>query len=68
MPARARLVEHLGDETVINVELTSGDSALVVVPGDAAVRPGQPIGLTFDAADAHLFLTSGPRVETTRHA
>jgi ABC-type sugar transport system ATPase subunit len=68
MPARARLVEHLGDETVINAELTSGDAALVVVQGDAAVKPGQPIGLSFDAADAHLFLTSGPRVETARHA
>jgi multiple sugar transport system ATP-binding protein len=68
MPATARLVEHLGDETVINVELSNGDGAQVVVPGDAAVRPGQPVGLTFDAADAYLFLTSGPRIETTRHA
>ncbi len=66
--ARARLVEHLGDETVINVELASGGSALVVVQGAAAVRPDEAVGLTFDAADAHLFLRSGPRVETIRHA
>jgi multiple sugar transport system ATP-binding protein len=66
MPARARLVERLGDETVISAELASGEAALVVVPGDATVRPGEAIGLTFDAADAHLFLTSGPRIETRR--
>jgi multiple sugar transport system ATP-binding protein len=68
MPARARLVEHLGDETVISAELASGSTILVVAPGSAPVKPGEPVGLTFDPADAHLFLASGPRVETARHA
>jgi ABC-type sugar transport system ATPase subunit len=66
MPARARLVEHLGDETVISAELKGGDQALVVVQGVAAVKPGEQVGLTFDAADAHLFMASGDRVETSR--
>jgi multiple sugar transport system ATP-binding protein len=66
MPARARLVEHLGDETVISAELNGGDQALVVVQGVAAVKPGEQVGLTFDAADAHLFMASGDRVETSR--
>jgi multiple sugar transport system ATP-binding protein len=68
LAARARVVEHLGDETVISAELASGGAALVVVPGDAQVKPGQQIGLTFDAADAHLFLSSGPRIETRKAA
>jgi ABC-type sugar transport system ATPase subunit len=66
MPARARLVEHLGDETFISAELKGGDQALVVVQGVAAVKPGERVGLTFDAADAHLFMASGDRVETSR--
>ena len=64
--ARARIVEHLGDETVVNAELEGGGTALVVVPGNAPVRPDQPVGLAFEPSDAHLFLASGPRVETRR--
>ena len=68
-PDRARIkgtvdiVEHFGDETVVNVRLPSGGSALAVVPGDAVLRPGEPIGLTFDSGRAHLFDASGPRVD-----
>jgi multiple sugar transport system ATP-binding protein len=67
MPAKARIVEHLGDETVISAQLDGGDTALVVVQGSASVRPGQAIGLSFDTADAHLFHSSGELVPTGRH-
>ena len=59
------IVEHLGDETVVNVRLGSGGSVLVVVQGDAALTSGQPIGLTFDLDHAHLFAASGERLETS---
>jgi multiple sugar transport system ATP-binding protein len=65
MRAKVRLVEHLGDETVISAELPSGASTLVVIHSDLALKPGEHIGLGFDPADAHLFMTSGPRLETT---
>ncbi len=63
LPAEVRLVEHLGNETVINARLPSNKTLLVIVPGDAALQPGTRIGLTFDPGAAHLFLRSGPRLE-----
>jgi multiple sugar transport system ATP-binding protein len=58
------IVEHLGDETVVNVLLPSGASVLAMVGGDAFLKPGDAIGLTFDVTRAHLFQTSGPRLVT----
>ena len=62
IPAEVRLVEHLGNETVIKAQLASGSAILVIVPGDAALSPGEKIGLTFDVAKAHLFQANGPRL------
>jgi len=56
------LVEHLGSETVVNVQLPSGTAALATFPGDAALKPGERIGLDFAEDQAHLFLASGPSV------
>jgi len=61
MPAVVKLVEHLGNETVIKAQLRSGEAVLVFVPGDAVLRPGETIGLAFDAVNAHLFETTGSR-------
>ena len=60
--ARVNLVEHLGDETVINARMASGKSILVVIPGDAMLKPGEKIGLTFKQEDAHIFESTGPRL------
>ncbi|GGL61177.1 ABC transporter ATP-binding protein [Wenxinia marina] len=60
--ATVLLVERLGDETVMNVRLPSGTTALALAAGTAEVEPGDRIGLDFDAAEAHLFLPSGPRL------
>ena len=62
IPAEVKLVEHLGNETVIKAQLASGSAILVIVPGDAALSPGEKIGLTFDVAKAHLFQANGPRL------
>ena len=64
LPCTVDLVERLGDETVISAKLASGRLVLANVSGDAAIRPGHRIGLTFDAAKAHLFRESGPRLDT----
>jgi multiple sugar transport system ATP-binding protein len=58
------IVEHLGDETVLNARLPGGGSVLAIVEGDAILAPGQPVGLSFDLSRAHLFLPSGLRLET----
>jgi multiple sugar transport system ATP-binding protein len=68
MPVEVKLVEHLGNETVIKAQLASGESVLVIVPGDATVRPGERIGLTFDEANAHLFQTTGSRLARSGEA
>ncbi len=62
LPAEVRIVEHLGNETVINAQLNSGQEVLAIVPGDAHLKPGEKIGLAFDTEDAHLFHPSGPRI------
>jgi multiple sugar transport system ATP-binding protein len=65
IPATVKLVEHLGDQTVISAQLASSEAVLIIVPGDAILKPGERIGLTFDESGVHLFDTAGPRIETS---
>jgi multiple sugar transport system ATP-binding protein len=60
--ARVKLVEHLGGETVINARLPSNKPVLIVLPGDAILKPGDRIGLAFSEKDAHIFEATGPRL------
>jgi multiple sugar transport system ATP-binding protein len=64
IPATVKLVEHLGDQTVVSAKLASGEGVLVIVAGDAFLKPGERIGLTFDETGVHLFDATGPRIET----
>jgi multiple sugar transport system ATP-binding protein len=52
--ARVYLVEHLGDSTIVNLQI---DDILVKVRTDKppTLAEGESIGLAFDAADIHLF-------------
>jgi ABC-type sugar transport system ATPase subunit len=54
MPARVYLIEHLGDSTIVNFQI---DDLLMKMRSDKrpALREGEEVRLTFDAADAHLF-------------
>ena len=54
------LVEHLGDQTAVNLRLPSGGAAMALLQGDVPLRYGEMVGLGFDADKAHLFLPSGP--------
>ena len=49
------LVERLGTETVLNVELTAGGRVIVALDGDAAFDLGSEILLGFEPERAHLF-------------
>lgn len=58
------IVEHLGNETVINATTTYGASILATVSGDVNVRPGEQIGFNFSQDHAHVFLSSGPSIKS----
>ena len=61
LPARVRLAEALGSETVIHAEV-AGQKMLAVVPGQHAIRSGDEVRLAFDAAPLHLFGEDGLRL------
>jgi multiple sugar transport system ATP-binding protein len=54
IPARVYLVEHLGDSTIVNLQV---DDVLVKLRTDRPpqLSEAQEVRLSFDAADAHLF-------------
>lgn len=52
---RVSLVERLGTETVVNVELTRGGRVVAALGEDRPMQIGSEIALTFDPAKAHLF-------------
>ena len=56
---RIGLVERLGNETIVNLELPSGASWLAVLDGDQALRRGESLALGVDPAKALLFDTQG---------
>ena len=53
------LVERLGNETNVDVELPTGGHLMAVLDGDQPVQIGQSIVLGFEAADCVLFDGSG---------
>ena len=52
---RVALVERLGAETVVNLELTSGGRIVVALDGDQAFDLGAEMLLGFEPDKAHLF-------------
>ena len=53
------LVERLGNETIVNIELASGTPWLAVLDGDQALRIGESLALTAEPAKAILFDRNG---------
>ena len=49
------LIERLGSETVLNIRLTDGSTMIAAIADDQIFDKGQSVGLSFDAAKAHLF-------------
>lgn len=52
---KVALVERLGTETVVNVELTRGGRVVVALSEDKPLELGSEIALNFDPDQAHLF-------------
>jgi len=59
---KVELVEHLGNETVLNVTFASGQSAIVTVPGTVKVKVNEKLDFSLATDETHLFLTSGPAI------
>ena len=51
----ARVVERLGDRTLVHVALADGTLLTAEDRGDSAVQAGQAVGLAVDGSAAHLF-------------
>ena len=52
---KVALTERLGAETVVDIGLRDGSNIIAAISEDRVLDPGTPIGLTFDAAQTHLF-------------
>ena len=58
LPARIRLVERLGNQTLVHLDAAPGPVTLQG-PGDLPARSGDQVALAFDAARAHAFGPDG---------
>ncbi len=60
----ARVVERLGDRTLVHVALADGTLLTAEDRGDSAVQAGQAVGLEVDGSAAHLFAADGKGYHT----
>ena len=58
LPARIRLVERLGNQTLVHLETVAGPFTLQG-PGDLPARPGDQVALAFDSTRALVFGQDG---------
>jgi multiple sugar transport system ATP-binding protein len=54
-----RVVERLGDRTLVHVALADGTLLTAEDRGDSTVQPGQQTALEIDGSAAHLFGADG---------
>jgi len=62
IPAKIKLVEALGSETVIHADI-AGQKVLVVAQGQHDLSPGTELSLSLSAAPLHLFNEKGLRLD-----
>jgi len=55
----AAVVEHLGDRTLVYVQLEDGTQLTAQDGGRSVVKPGDTVHLKFDTSELHLFDTDG---------
>jgi multiple sugar transport system ATP-binding protein len=63
LPARLRLVEALGSETVLHAEV-GGQKLLAVAQGQHRLTPGETVDLSLASAPVHIFDEAGHRLAT----
>ncbi|MCD2172466.1 ABC transporter ATP-binding protein [Rhizobium sp. C4] len=62
-----RLVEYLGNETLLHVQLASGQILLVSGKEQGATKAGDTVTVGFELSDIHYFDSNGQRVEPLQH-
>jgi multiple sugar transport system ATP-binding protein len=55
LTGEVQIAEHLGGETFLYVSLPSGETIVVEIKGQAAVRSGERVGIDVDASACHVF-------------
>ncbi|AJY45425.1 ABC transporter ATP-binding protein [Martelella endophytica] len=65
---RVRLVEYLGSETIVHLDLPSGAALIFQTHDKARHRVGETVEIGFDPADQHFFDEAGKRIETREEA
>jgi multiple sugar transport system ATP-binding protein len=63
----ARVVERLGDRTLVHVALPEGTLLTAQDRGDSPVQAGQAVGLRVDGSAAHLFAADGTGFHSEAH-
>ncbi len=63
--ARVHVVEALGSESFVHADTSAGDRITVKAEGDAPVRRGETVHVTFDPSRAHLFSADGVALART---
>ena len=59
MPAKAEVVERLGDRTLVHARLGDGSNLVYEDSGDSAVKVGDAVNLSIPRAFVHLFDAQG---------
>ncbi len=57
--ARVELVEHLGGTTALYATTSTGESLIVVAPGQSRIAHGDLVPIGFDAENGHVFSKDG---------
>jgi multiple sugar transport system ATP-binding protein len=59
MPAKAEVVERLGDRTLVHARLGDGSNLVYEDSGDSAIKVGDAVGLSIPRGFVHLFDAQG---------
>ena len=63
---QVQIAEHLGGETFVYVALPSGETVTVEIRGQAAVKPGETVGIDVQGGAWHVFDSDGRVVAMPR--
>ena len=63
---QVQIAEHLGGETFVYVALPSGETVTVEIRGQAAVKPGETVGIDVQGGAWHAFDSDGRVVAMPR--
>ena len=62
LEGKVQLVEHLGEVTLVHLQLAGGETVIAKLGGDQPIRRGAAVSLGIDPADIHSFDPEGRRL------